>query len=130
MAMTKDDLIVAVRRALAGKRGISEKRMFGGVAFFLHGNMVAGTASGALLLRVGKPYEPMALREPHTRPMEMQGRKMGGYIYVDTPALTDEKRLAQWLHQALEHVRSLPRKPGPPRKSRAAPRAKPARKRT
>jgi TfoX/Sxy family transcriptional regulator of competence genes len=126
MSMTKDELIVAVRRGLAGMRAISEKRMFGGVAFFLHGNMLAGTASGALLLRVGKKDEPAALREPHTRPMEMRGRRMGGYIYVDTAALADEKQLARWLGRALEHVRSLPPKPGSVRKPTTAPKAKAA----
>jgi TfoX/Sxy family transcriptional regulator of competence genes len=122
--MTKDELIIAVRQALTGTRGIGEKRMFGGVAFFLHGNMLAGTASGALLLRVGKTGEAAALNEPHTRPMEMRGRKMGGYIYVDTAALTDEKRLAHWLRRAMDHVRSLPPKQAPAGKAKPAAKAK------
>jgi TfoX/Sxy family transcriptional regulator of competence genes len=122
--MTKDELIAAVRQALAGIRGVSEKRMFGGVAFFLHGNMVAGTASGALLLRVGKVGETAALSKPHTRPMEMRGRRMGGYIYVDTAALTDSKNLKRWLDRALDHVRSLPPKQDAAGKAKPAARTK------
>lgn len=127
--MTKDELITAVRRALAGTRGISEKRMFGGVAFFLHGNMLAGTASGALLLRVGKGGEAAALTEPHTRPMEMRGRRMGGYIYVDTAGLTAEGNLMRWLRRALDHVRSLPPKRVRAGKAKPPARAKVKRKR-
>lgn len=133
--MTRDELIAAVRRVfqratavrtaargtLAGTKGITEKRMFGGVAFFLHGNMVAGTASmtemgGALLLRVGKDGEAAALAEPHTRPMVMAGRRMGGYIYVDAAGLTgtgtpiDDAALARWLRRAIAYVETLPRK--------------------
>ena len=123
--MTKDELIDAVRHALTSTRGISEKRMFGGVAFFLHGNMVAGTASGALLLRVGKEAEAAALGEPHTRPMEMAGRKMGGYIYVDTVALVDKKELARWLQRALDHVSALPPKRGLAKRVKIPARTKP-----
>jgi TfoX/Sxy family transcriptional regulator of competence genes len=113
-AMTRDELIAAVRRALEGERGLTEKKMFGGVGFFLNGNMLAGTAGGQfadlLMLRVGKDAEAAALAEPHTRPVEMRGRRIGGYVFVESAALADRKSLKRWLRRALEHVATLPRK--------------------
>jgi TfoX/Sxy family transcriptional regulator of competence genes len=78
------ELAARVRAALSGVGDIREVRMFGGIGFMLNGNMVAA-ATGSLLLRVGKDRHAAALAQFGARPMEMRGRTMEGYIYVDTP---------------------------------------------
>jgi len=75
------------RAALSGAGAIREVKMFGGIGFMLNGNLLAGASSRGLLLRAGKDRMREALALPGARPMEMKGRTMQGYIYVDHPAL-------------------------------------------
>jgi TfoX/Sxy family transcriptional regulator of competence genes len=104
-----DDLVAQVRTALAGIATIREVRMFGGIGFMLNGNMLAAASKRGLLLRVGKERQPDALSRPGARPMEMRGRVMEGYVYVDPPALTGDA-MQKWLQLALAFVRTLPPK--------------------
>ncbi len=113
-----DDLVANVRAALSGIASVREVRMFGGIGFMVNGNMVAAASKRGLLVRVGKERQPDALLRPGARPMEMRGRVMDGYIYVDPPALTYGATQA-WLQLALAFVQTLPPK---------APGSKPARK--
>jgi TfoX/Sxy family transcriptional regulator of competence genes len=83
--------------------------MFGGLCFMLNGNMVAGTSKRGLLVRVGKDQRPDALARPNAKPMEMGGRLMQGYIFVD-PAPRDQPALQDWLELAVAFVRTLPPK--------------------
>ena len=108
-----------VRRALTGLP-VSEKKMFGGVCFLLNGNMLVGTGSGELLVRVGKEGNDAALRKPHTRPMEQGGRKMAGYIFVGEQGTGDDRSLKAWLDIALAHVGGLPAKDARPSATRGA----------
>jgi TfoX/Sxy family transcriptional regulator of competence genes len=112
------ELTATVRSALAGMADVSEVRMFGGTAFMLNGNMVAAASKRGLLVRVGKEQQSDALARPGARPMEMRGRVMEGYVYVDPPALTG-RTLREWLRLALAFAQTLPPK---------ASGAKPARK--
>ena len=84
--------------------------MFGGLCFMLDGNMVAGTSKRGLLVRVGKNRQPDVLARPGTKPMEMGGRMMEGYVFVD-PAPYDEEALRDWLGLAVGFVKTLPPKP-------------------
>jgi TfoX/Sxy family transcriptional regulator of competence genes len=84
----------------------------------LNGNMIAAASPHGLLVRVGKDAHEQALARPGTRAMEMRGRVMEGYVYVE-PASLDESTLRDWMRRALAFVRTLPAK---------RPRAKPARK--
>jgi TfoX/Sxy family transcriptional regulator of competence genes len=106
---TNDDLAAAVRAALSGVEPIREVKMFGGIGFMLNGNMIAAVSRRGLLVRVGKDRQHDALARPGARPMEMRGRTMEGYIYVDPPALTDGAVQA-WLQLALTFVQTLPPK--------------------
>ena len=106
---TDDDLAGRVRAGLKGTGAIHEIKMFGGIGFMLNGNLVAGASKRGLLLRVGKDRQEDALARPGARPMEMRGRTMDGYIFVDPPALSDGA-LNTWLQMALSFVRTLPRK--------------------
>jgi TfoX/Sxy family transcriptional regulator of competence genes len=79
----EDDLAARVRACLAGVEGVSEMKMFGGIGFMLNGNMVAGTSTRGLLLRVGKERHAETVAEPGMRAMEQRGRVMEGYVYEE-----------------------------------------------
>ena len=83
--------------------------MFGGVGFMLNGNMVAAASKRGLLVRVGKDRHRDALTRPGTRPMEMRGRVMEGYVYVE-PAILDDESLRDWIRLAAAFVETLPPK--------------------
>jgi TfoX/Sxy family transcriptional regulator of competence genes len=104
------DLAERVRVTLAGAGAIREVRMFGGIGYLLNGNMVAASSRRGLLIRVGKERHRDALTRPGARVMEMRGRPMEGYIFVD-PAVLDDEALRDWLKLALAFVRTLPPKP-------------------
>lgn len=112
------DLAARVRATLSGMATVREVRMFGGIAFMLDGNMLAAASMRGLLVRVGKERQPDALSRPGARAMEMRGRVMEGYVYVDPPAL-EGRAIQEWLQLALDFVQTLPPK---------AAGAKPARK--
>lgn len=105
-----DGLAALMRDDLVGEDGITEKTMFGGVAFLLHGNMVCGVHSGGAMFRVGKPDEGAARAVDGAGPMMFSGRPMGGMIDVTDEAMADDSRRGTWLAMALAHARSLPPK--------------------
>ncbi|MFM9842286.1 MAG: TfoX/Sxy family protein [Dongiaceae bacterium] len=107
--MTPDDISAAVRAALTGTRALHEVKMFGGIGFMVNGNMVAAASRRGLLLRLGKDRQHEVLARPGTRPMEMRGRVMEGYVFVDPPALTDGD-IETWIRPALAFVQTLPPK--------------------
>ena len=107
--MGADDLAASVRAALSGASKIREVKMFGGIGFMLNGNMVAAASKRGLLLRVGKDRQPQALARPGARPMEMRGRTMEGYVYVDHQKLTADD-VKEWVQLASAYVQTLPRK--------------------
>ena len=108
-----------VRSALAQAENVHEVKMFGGIGFMLNGNMVAAASKRGLLLRVGKDRQEEALAWPGTRPMEMRGKVMEGYVYIDPPVLpyTD---IESRLRFACAFVETLPAK----KKDAKPPRAK------
>ncbi len=86
------------------------KKMFGGIAFMVSGNMCCGVVKDTLMLRVGaENYEPL-LSLPHAREMDFTGKSMKGMIYVDPEGLTSEEELKIWVERGLEFVLSLPAK--------------------
>jgi TfoX/Sxy family transcriptional regulator of competence genes len=106
----EEELVASVRAALADTREVREVKMFGGIGFMLHGNLVAAASRRGLLLRVGKDRQAEALDRPGARPMVMNGRTMGGYIHVDPPALKG-RAVQAWLPLAVAFVQTLPAKP-------------------
>ena len=82
--------------------------MFGGIGFMLNGNLLVGASKRGLLLRVGKDRQSQALAKPGTRQMEMRGRPMDGYIYVDPPI--EPGAVRGWVDMATAFVRTLPPK--------------------
>jgi TfoX/Sxy family transcriptional regulator of competence genes len=99
-----------VRAQLAAEHGLAEKAMFGGIAFLLDGNMAVGLSGDDLMVRVGPEGSEQALAQPHTRPFDMTGRPMKGWILVGPDALRDDAALASWVSQGVDFARSLPPK--------------------
>ena len=110
-----DELADRIRAALVGAGSIREVRMFGGLCFMLNGNMVGGVSKRGMLVRVGADGQPAALARPNARTMEMGGRPMAGYIFVDPPP-TDDGGVRDWLNLAVAFVGTLPAKPPKPRR--------------
>ena len=105
-----NDLLAGrLRRAFAGRRSVSEKRMFGGVCFLLRGNMLCGTGKSDFMFRVGKQQNTEALSRPGARPMDFTGTVMKGFVWVD-PASCDSRALKRWIAMAESYVGTLPAK--------------------
>ena len=98
-----------LRKALAGRGNIAEKRMFGGVCFLLRGNMLCGTGKSDFMFRVGKDQDAEALSRKGARPMDITGRVMKGFVWVD-PAACDSRALKRWIDMAERYVGALPSK--------------------
>ena len=99
-----------VREILAPRPELSERRMFGGIAFMLAGNMCCGVIGEDLMVRPGDDGEA-ALAEPHTRPMDFTGKPMKSTIYVDPEGTGDDVELARWVEAGADFAASLPPKP-------------------
>ena len=99
-----------VQRLLARRKGITEKKMFGGLAFMLHGKMFCGVLKNDLVVRVGPDRHEKALSRAHARPMDFTGRSLKGYVFVGLGGLKTDKMLAKWIEEGVGFVSSLPRK--------------------
>jgi TfoX/Sxy family transcriptional regulator of competence genes len=100
-----------IREELADVDGITEKAMFGGLGFLLHGNMAVGIAStGELMVRVGPDGADDAIKRPHTRQFEMRGRAMTGWILVAPEGLRTKRQLGPWVRRGTALAASLPPK--------------------
>ena len=104
------DLADRVREHLAGEYAISERAMFGGLAFMLEGNMAVGVSGDGLMVRVGPEGTEEALALPHTRPFEMRGRPTRGFVRVDPPGVASEEALDAWVGRGVAYAGSLPPK--------------------
>ena len=105
-----EGLAELLRGDLAERRGIIEKRMFGGLCFMLDGHMLCGVHKGGGMFRVGKDRHAEALQIDGAGPMTMTGRPMGGMVDVTDEAMADDVRRGQLMGLAVENVRSLPPK--------------------
>jgi TfoX/Sxy family transcriptional regulator of competence genes len=106
-----EDLANRIRELLADEDGITEKKMFGGLAFLLHGNMsVAASRNGGLLVRVEPADTEKLLERPHVARMEMGRRAMDGWITVAPEGLKTKRQLAAWVKRGVGYARTLPPK--------------------
>lgn len=99
-----------VRQVLRRRRGITEKKMFGGIAFMVNGNMVCGVLQDKLMLRLGEEGAEEALREPHVRVMDFTGKPMKSMVYVSREGYDTEEDFRAWVLRAFEFAKSLPAK--------------------
>ena len=118
-----EDLADRVRVQLQAEPGVTEKRMFGGLAFLIDGHMaVTASRRGGLLLRADPAHTEALLAEPHTETFEMRGREMPGWLLVDAAGVSSDAQLERWVARSLTYVRKLPRKtPSPPRRRHSSP---------
>jgi TfoX/Sxy family transcriptional regulator of competence genes len=106
-----EDLANRLRELLAQEDAISERKMFGGLAFLCHGSMcVSASGLGGLLARIDPAETDAALARPHTSLMEMRGRAMEGWIRVAPEGLATKRELGAWVKRSLVYVRTLPPK--------------------
>ena len=99
-----------VREALADSPDVVEKKMFGGIAFMVRGNMCCGVIGDRLMLRVGPAGYETALSRPHAKPMDFTGRPMKGMICVEPAGFVSAVALKGWIAPAMEFALSLPAK--------------------
>jgi TfoX/Sxy family transcriptional regulator of competence genes len=95
-----------MRSAIAGRPGVSERRMFGGICWMLNGNMLCGVETGRFMFRVGPELHAEALSRPGAGPMEFTGRPMKGFVWVDADA-SIEAGLDNWIYFASRFVGAL-----------------------
>jgi TfoX/Sxy family transcriptional regulator of competence genes len=106
-----EDLANRIRDLIAGEPNVTEQRMFGGLAFLVGGNMsVAASGQGGLMVRVEPEETDALLTKPHTRPFEMRGREMRGWLRVDSEGVRTKRQLAPWVKLGVAYARSLPAK--------------------
>lgn len=98
------------RGLLAGRSGVREQKMFGGLCFMLGGNMAFGVLGSELVVRVGKENLEEALFLPHSRPFDMTGRPMRGFVYVAAEGLATDEGLADWAGRGIAYALALPPK--------------------
>jgi TfoX/Sxy family transcriptional regulator of competence genes len=98
-----------IRRVLGPRTDVTEKKMFGGLAFLLDGRMFCGIAKDELMVRVGPERHQAALAEAHVRPMDFTGRPMNGYVFVGPGGTRTEKALKRWVDQSAAFVATLDR---------------------
>jgi len=96
-------------RAIVGDRpDLTERKMFGGIAFMLNGNMFCGITRDDLMARVGPESFEEALSRPAARPMDFSGRPMKGMVFVGPQGYSTDDQLRAWVEQTLDYTRSLP----------------------
>jgi TfoX/Sxy family transcriptional regulator of competence genes len=106
-----EELAERVRETVAGEHGVTEKRMFGGLAFLINGHMaVSASGQGGLLLRVDPVRTDSLVSEPHVQRFVMRGREMDGWLRVDSAAVKTDEDLSRWVSHGVTYARSLPPK--------------------
>lgn len=104
-----ETLVARVRRALGTRRGLTERKMFGGVAFLLNGNMCCGvTKDGDVVVRVGPEAYDEALRDPEARECDFTGRPLRGMVMLTAAGIRSGHGLTRWVSRAAAFAGSLP----------------------
>ena len=109
-----EDLADRVRAVLPAAELVTERQMFGGLAFMLRGHMFCGVVKDTLMVRLGPDGADRALNRPHVRPMDFTGRPMRGMVFVEPGGLHGTTALRHWVGAAADYTRSLPPKPATP----------------
>jgi TfoX/Sxy family transcriptional regulator of competence genes len=99
-----------IRKEIDREANLEEKKMFGGVGYLIDGNMACGVHGGDLIVRVGPEKYEAGLAQPHTRPFDMTGRPMAGWIMVAPQDCALDVDLKDWIAQGVALARSLPPK--------------------
>jgi TfoX/Sxy family transcriptional regulator of competence genes len=105
-----EELAERIREIVGDGPGLSERKMFGGIAFMLNGNMFCGVTRNDLMVRVGPERFDDALASPGARPMDFTGRPMKGMVFVGPDGYASDEQLRAWVEQTVEYALSLPAK--------------------
>jgi TfoX/Sxy family transcriptional regulator of competence genes len=105
-----EKLATRIREVLAAREGVQEKKMFGGIAFLLYGNMACGVNGPDMIVRIAPEETDDALAEPGVRLFDMSGRPMKGWIMVAPGATTNAMDLRRWIDRGTGYAASLPPK--------------------
>ena len=106
-----EELADRIRELVCSEPGLTEKKMFGGLAFLIGGNMaVAASGQGGVLVRVDPAQSDELVASTNAYPMEMRGRSMQGWLRVDLEDVRTKRELAKWVELGTSYARSLPAK--------------------
>jgi TfoX/Sxy family transcriptional regulator of competence genes len=99
-----------IRDALARKKNIEEKKMFGGIGFLLNGNLLVGVWKNSLIVRLGPEEGEKALLEPHVKEFDITGKPMKNWVLVEPEGVKEDDQLKDWIQRAVKFVGKLPEK--------------------
>ena len=106
-----EKLAERIRELVAGEPGVTEKKMFGGLAFLVNGNMaVAASGQGGILVRIDPAEGDRLVEKTAAEPMMMRGREMTGWLRLTSEDVRTKRQLAKWVEMAVGYARSLPKK--------------------
>ena len=106
-----EKLAARIQNQLGKKKGLTEKKMFGGIAFLLNGNMSCGVHGDEMIVRLAPDETDAALAQEHTRVFDLSGgRPMKGWILIEPGGLKTDKALAKWVETGVTYAASLPPK--------------------
>ncbi|HET7325691.1 MAG TPA: TfoX/Sxy family protein [Nocardioidaceae bacterium] len=106
-----EDLAERVRDVVQGEPDLTEKQMFGGLAFLVGGHLaVSASSQGGLLLRVDPAKTTVLVGEPNASRFRMRGREMDGWLHIEAAAVETDDELRQWVSRGIAYARSLPEK--------------------
>jgi len=109
--MAFDELLAdRIRNSHSRRRGVEEKKVFGGLGFLFNGNMLVGVWKNSLVARVGPDEYEDALLEPHVSEFEITGKAMKGWVLVGPEGVGDDEQVSEWIQRAIKFVRNLPQK--------------------
>lgn len=104
------ELAEKVEKALGAQKGISARKMFGGMCFLLNGNMCVGVLNDDLVIRCGADAQSKLLDKPYTRPMDFTGKPMKSMIYISPSGWKKNADLKEWIKHGIAFVKTLPKK--------------------
>jgi TfoX/Sxy family transcriptional regulator of competence genes len=106
-----EDLANRIRELISAQDGVTEKKMFGGLAFLVNGNLaVSASGQGGLLLRCAPTETDALVAKPHAERFEMRGRAMDGWLRIDADGVRTKRELERWVGRGAAYARSLPPK--------------------
>ena len=111
-----EELAARIRRVLRGRGGVTERKMFGGLAFLRDGKMCCGVIGQNLVTRVREEDMTAALRRAHVRPMDFTGRPLREFVSVAPPGVATERSLREWVTKGIAFVEQRVQAEGPARR--------------
>jgi hypothetical protein len=105
-----EELAGRIREAIEGRSGVTERKLFGDIAWTVNGHIAVGTLGENLMVRLPREDIDVALREPFVGPADPTGRRMHDYLTIDAAGIADDAALAGWVDAGADHAASLPPK--------------------